>query len=128
MNALSLLAESSKVNFVDLDVPGWAWVALLAFICVLLAVDILVIHRDAHDVGPREALIESTVWISIGLAFTGVIAVAFGGAASGEYISGYLIEKSLSIDNVFVWALILSFYKIPLKYQHRVLFWGILAL
>jgi len=59
------------------------------------------------------------------LAFTGVIAIAFGGAASGEYISGYLIEKSLSVDNVFVWALILSFYKIPLKYQHRVLFWGI---
>ena len=98
MNTLTLLAESSKVNFVDLDVPGWAWVALLAFICVLLAVDILVIHRNAHDVGPREALIESAVWISIGLAFTGVIALAFGGAASGEYISGYLIEKSLSIE------------------------------
>jgi tellurite resistance protein TerC len=120
-----LSSVSGKSNFVDLNVPGWAWVALLAFICVLLTFDILVIHRKAHDVGPREALIESAVWISIGLAFTGVIAIAFGGAASGEYISGYLIEKSLSVDNVFVWALILSFYKIPLKYQHRVLFWGI---
>jgi tellurite resistance protein TerC len=120
-----LSSASGKANFVDLSVPGWAWVALLAFICVLLTFDILVIHRKAHDVGPREALIESAVWISIGLAFTGVIAIAFGGAASGEYISGYLIEKSLSVDNVFVWALILSFYKIPLKYQHRVLFWGI---
>jgi tellurite resistance protein TerC len=120
-----LSSASGKANFVDLSVPGWAWVALLAFICVLLTFDILVIHRKAHDVGPREALIESAVWISIGLAFTGVIAIAFGGSASGEYISGYLIEKSLSVDNVFVWALILSFYKIPLKYQHRVLFWGI---
>ena len=121
-----LISEvSDKSNFVDLSVPGWAWVALLGFISLLLAVDILVIHRKAHDVGPREALIESAAWISLGVAFTGIIAWGFGGAAAGEYISGYLIEKSLSIDNVFVWALILSFYKIPLKYQHRVLFWGI---
>ena len=116
---------SDKSNFVDLSVPGWAWVALIGFIFLLLAFDILVIHRKAHDVGPREALIESAAWISLGVAFTGIIAWGFGGAAAGEYISGYLIEKSLSIDNVFVWALILSFYKIPLKYQHRVLFWGI---
>ena len=121
-----LISEvTDKSNFVDLSVPGWAWVALLGFISLLLAVDILVIHRKAHDVGPREALIESAAWISLGVAFTGIIAWGFGGAAAGEYISGYLIEKSLSIDNVFVWALILSFYKIPLKYQHRVLFWGI---
>ena len=121
-----LISEvSDKSNFVDLSVPAWAWVALLGFISLLLAVDILVIHRKAHDVGPREALIESAAWISLGVAFTGIIAWGFGGAAAGEYISGYLIEKSLSIDNVFVWALILSFYKIPLKYQHRVLFWGI---
>jgi len=111
-----LISEvSDKSNFVDLSVPGWAWVALLGFISLLLAVDILVIHRKAHDVGPREALIESAAWISLGVAFTGIIAWGFGGAAAGEYISGYLIEKSLSIDNVFVWALILSFYKIPLK-------------
>jgi tellurite resistance protein TerC len=118
-------AESSKSNFVDLSVPGWAWIALIAFIGVLLMVDILVIHRNAHEVHIREAAIESTVWISIGVAFTAVIAIAFGGAASGEYISGYLIEKSLSVDNVFVWALILSYFKIPPKLQHRVLFWGI---
>ena len=118
-----LISEvSDKSNFVDLSVPGWAWVALIGFIFLLLAFDILVIHRKAHDVGPREALIESAAWISLGVAFTGIIAWGFGGPAAGEYISGYLIEKSLSIDNVFVWALILSFYKIPLKYQHRVLF------
>jgi len=98
---------------------------LLAFMFVLLAFDILVVHRKAHEVHIREASIESAVWIALGLAFTGVIAVAFGGAAAGEYVSGYLIEKSLSVDNVFVWALILSYFKIPTKYQHRVLFWGI---
>ncbi|MFZ9929457.1 MAG: TerC family protein [Ilumatobacteraceae bacterium] len=123
----SLLANAgdSQRNFVDLSVPGWAWVALLAFMFVLLVFDILVVHRKAHEVHIREASIESAVWIALGLAFTGVIAVAFGGAAAGEYVSGYLIEKSLSVDNVFVWALILSFFKIPSKYQHRVLFWGI---
>jgi len=72
-----LIAESSKANFVDLSVPAWSWFALLGFICLLLAIDILVIHRKAHDVGPREALIESVAWISVGLAFTGVIAFAF---------------------------------------------------
>ncbi|MFZ9674747.1 MAG: TerC family protein [Ilumatobacteraceae bacterium] len=123
----SLLANAgdSQRNFVDLSVPGWAWGALLAFMFVLLVFDILVVHRKAHEVHIREASIESAVWIALGLAFTGVIAVAFGGAAAGEYVSGYLIEKSLSVDNVFVWALILSYFKIPTKYQHRVLFWGI---
>ncbi|MBM3828286.1 MAG: TerC family protein [Actinobacteria bacterium] len=105
--------------------PGWAWISLVAFICALLAFDILVVHRDAHDVGIREAAVESSVWVGIGLAFTGVVGFAFGGAAAGEYVSGYLIEKSLSVDNVFVWALIMSHFKIPSKYQHRVLFWGI---
>jgi len=117
-------AESSG-NFVELNVPGWAWIALIGFIGALLMFDILVVHRRAHDVHTREAAIESAVWISIGLAFTGVMALAFGGGAAGEYVSGYLIEKSLSVDNVFVWALILSYFKIPSKYQHRVLFWGI---
>ena len=123
--SLHLAAADSKANFVDLTVPGWAWIALLAFIAFLLAFDILVIHRKAHEVHIREAAIESAVWISVGLAFTAVIAFAFGGAAAGEYVSGYLIEKSLSVDNVFVWALILSYFSIPSKYQHRVLFWGI---
>ena len=124
---LSLIASeaTNELDFVDISVPAWAWVALVGFIFALLAFDILVVHRKAHDVHIREAAIESAVWITIGVAFTGVVALAFGGGAAGEYISGYLIEKSLSIDNVFVWALILSYFKIPPKYQHRVLFWGI---
>lgn len=118
-------AESSKDNFVDLHVVPWEWGALLGLIAVCLLVDLLVFHREAHEIGTREAALESALWISIGLAFGGVVWWGWGGAAAGEYISGYLIEKSLSIDNVFVWALILSYFKIPRAYQHRVLFWGI---
>jgi len=118
-------ASGGDGNFVELDVPLWAWGALVAFIILLLVVDIVVFHKEAHVASTREAAIESTIWISIGVAFTGVMWFAFNGAAAGEYISGYLIEKSLSIDNVFVWALIMTHFKVPQKYQHRVLFWGI---
>lgn len=117
--------DKGRENLVDIDVEPWQWIALLAIIVVMLLIDLLVVHKEAHEVETREAAIESVVWVSCGLAFTGVVAWWFGGAASGEYISGFLIEKSLSIDNVFVWALIMGYFKVPLKYQHRVLFWGI---
>jgi tellurite resistance protein TerC len=119
----------AQADFVELDVPLWAWGALVGFIILLLVVDLVVFHKEAHVASTREASIESIIWISIGVAFTGVVWFAFrnqnGGQAAGEYISGYLIEKSLSIDNVFVWALIMTHFKVPGKYQHRVLFWGI---
>ncbi|MDO8362610.1 MAG: TerC family protein [Actinomycetota bacterium] len=114
----------SRDQFVDLDVPAWAWLALAGLIGLMLAAD-LFRHRDDHEPSPREALTESLVWVAFGLAFAGVIALAFGGKATTEYLSGYVIEKSLSVDNVFVWAMLFATFKIPLKYQHRVLFWGI---
>jgi tellurite resistance protein TerC len=120
-----LLAAEGSGNYVDLDVAPWHWGVLLGLIVALLLVDLLVVHREAHAVSTREAAIESAAWISIGVGFTFVVLWWFGGQASGEYISAYLIEKSLSVDNVFVWALILSYFKVPSKYQHRVLFWGI---
>jgi tellurite resistance protein TerC len=116
--------EADRSQFVDLDVPAWAWVALLVTIAGMLAID-LYRHRHAHAPTTREALTESIVWVSCGLAFSVVILVAFGGDAFGEYISGYLIEKSLSVDNVFVWSMLFATLAIPVKYQHRVLFWGI---
>jgi tellurite resistance protein TerC len=120
-----LLAASSDVaDFADVDVPNVAWVGLIAVIVAMLAVDLL-LHRGDKEPTPRHALVESLVWVSIGCAFAGVIAIAFGGEASGEYFAGYLIEKSLSVDNVFVWAVIFGTFAIPLKYQHRVLFWGV---
>ncbi len=119
-----LAATSSKSDFVDLNVPIGAWIALGVVILAMLGID-LYRHREAHEPSPKEALTETLVWVACGLAFSVVIAVTFGGAAFGEYISGYLIEKSLSIDNVFVWAMLFGSLSIPLKYQHRVLFWGI---
>jgi len=103
---------------------------LLAIIAVALLIDLLVFHRKAHVVEIREAAIESAVWVGLGLAFTGVIAWMFAGQGAGasaavEYLSAYLIEKSLSVDNVFVWAVIFSHFAVPRQYQHRTLFWGI---
>jgi tellurite resistance protein TerC len=120
----TLLAASDRGNFVDLDVPLWCWVFLGATIATMLAVD-LFRHRDDHEPSPGEALTESMVWVACGLSFSVFVAIQFGSAAFGEYISGYLIEKSLSVDNVFVWSMLFTSMAIPLKYQHRVLFWGI---
>lgn len=116
---------SRAENFVSFDVPVWVWVAFVAFVGALLIVDLLLVHRTAHVISTKEAAIESAIWISIGVAFTGVIWGWHGSEAAGEYISGYLIEKSLSVDNVFVWALIMSYFAVPREYQFRVLFWGV---
>ena len=119
-----LAAQSTRDQFVDLDVPIWAWAALLAVIAIMLAVD-LFRHRDDHAPSRREALTETAIWVGLGLAFSVVVLAAFGSAAFGEYLSGYVIEKSLSVDNVFVWAMLFTTMGIPVRYQHRVLFWGI---
>src|SRR4029453_1569847 len=126
--ALALLASESsgsRDNFASFDVPIWIWFAFLALISVLLIVDLRLVRRTPPAPTTKEAAIESAVWISIGVAFTGAIFAWHGGQAAGEYISGYLIEKSLSVDNVFVWALIMSYFAVPRAYQFRVLFWGI---
>ncbi len=117
-------ATPLRENFVDLDISMLAWIILGVIIVLLLAAD-LYRHRDAHEPTAREALIESGVWVLCGLLFGVGVAVVWGGEAFGEYISGYLIEKSLSVDNVFVWSMIFTTLAIPLRFQHRVLFWGI---
>jgi tellurite resistance protein TerC len=119
-----LAAESSRDNFVNLDVGTQWWIALAVVIVALLAVD-LYRHRDNNEPTARGAAFESAGWVACGLAFGVVVLVGFGGDAFGEYISGYLIEKSLSVDNVFVWSILFSSMAVPLRYQHRVLFWGI---
>ncbi|HTN78389.1 MAG TPA: TerC family protein [Acidimicrobiales bacterium] len=122
---LASSSDGSTGDFVDFHTPLWEWAALLGFITVLLMVDLLVVHRKAHVASTKEAAIESAVWISIGLAFGLIFFAMHGAAAAGEYYAGFLIEKSLSVDNVFVWALIFSYFLVPRQFQHRVLFWGI---
>ena len=119
-----LAAGGDATSFVHLDVSAWHWVGLLGLIVLLLAID-LMLHRDNHEPTVTRAVVESSVWIGCGLAFAVVVLMMWGGQAFGEYLSGYVIEKSLSVDNVFVWAVIFSSFAIPLRYQHRVLFWGI---
>jgi tellurite resistance protein TerC len=120
-----MIAASESGSFVSLDVGVGVWVFLSVLIAVLLLLDLLVVHRKSHVVETRRAVIESIVWISVGIGFSFFVLVQFGGEATGEYLSAYLIEKSLSIDNVFVWSVILTHYRVPGQYQHRVLFWGI---
>ena len=103
------------------------WIAFLAFIAFLLFLDLFVFHRNAHAVKVREAAIFSTFWIALGVGF-GVFVFFWLGSTKGvEYFTGYLIEKSLSVDNVFVFALIFGAFAVPAQYQHRVLFWGVVG-
>jgi tellurite resistance protein TerC len=105
----------------------WVWGAFLTAIAALLAIDLFVVHRDAHEVSLREAARWSAIWVSLGLAFCAVIWWWMGPEAAGSYLAGYLIEKSLSVDNVVVFALIFASFSLPARYQHRVLFWGVLG-
>jgi len=115
---------AASTPFVDLDIAPWHWGLLIALLVGLLAAD-LYAHRGNHEPTARRAVIESTIWVACGLSFSLVVLAAWGSGAFSEYLSGYVIEKSLSVDNVFVWAVIFSSFAIPLRYQHRVLFWGI---
>jgi len=127
MTPLPVLAETAAATerFANFDVHPWQWALFVAVIAALLIADLLLVHRSAHVITFKEAAIESAVWITIGLSFTFVVLWWHGGLAAGEYVTGYLIEKSLSIDNVFVWAVIFSYFGVPAKYQFRTLFWGI---
>ncbi len=105
----------------------WIWVGFNAFVLAMLALDLFVFHKDAHEVSLREAAGWSIVWIALGLAFGVGMYVRMGPEAGLQYFTGYLIEKALSVDNIFVFVLIFSYFRVPPQYQHRVLFWGILG-
>ena len=105
----------------------WLWIGFNAFVVAMLAVDLFVFHKEAHEVRPAEAAGWSALWIALAVLF-GVGVYRFMGPEAGlEYFAGYLIEKALSVDNIFVFVLIFGFFRVPPRYQHRVLFWGILG-
>jgi tellurite resistance protein TerC len=103
------------------------WIAFAVVIAIMLVVDLGVFHRRAHVVGMREALGWTVVWITLSLAFNGGVYVWMGREPALEFLTGYLIEKALSVDNLFVIAVIFGYFAVPAALQHRVLFWGILG-
>ena len=103
------------------------WILFMAFVLGMLALDLGVFHRNAHEIHRREALAWSAVWIGLAIAFNIGIYYFQGSEKGLEWTTGYLIEKSLSVDNVFVFLLIFSTFAVPAQYQHRVLFWGIIG-
>jgi tellurite resistance protein TerC len=105
----------------------WLWIGFIAFVLAMLGLDLGVFNRKAHEVHVREALIWTSVWISLALVFNLGVYFWFGAERALEFLSGYIIEKALSVDNIFVFIVVFSAFAVPAKLQHRVLFWGILG-
>ncbi|MGH8353706.1 MAG: TerC/Alx family metal homeostasis membrane protein, partial [Pseudomonas sp.] len=111
-----------------LGTASWFWLAFLAIVLTLLILDLGVLHRDQHEIEMRESLLLYSGYFSVGLLFGGWVWWQLGAQSAIEFYTGFLVEQSLSMDNVFVMAMIFSFFAIPRRYQHRVLFWGILGM
>ncbi len=148
MTILSLLATTAD----PASMKMWAYIGFIALVMLFLALDLGVFHRDAHEVTMKESITWSCIWLACGLSFTGFIFYAYeynwlglgletpvymsgaialgevtGATAAIQYLTGYIVEKSLAMDNIFVIAMIFGYFAIPAKYQHRVLFWGIIG-
>jgi TerC family integral membrane protein len=108
-------------------VEWYVWVGFIAFIALVLLLDLGIFHRQAHRVPFKEAVGWTVVWVTLAMVFVVIMWFWRGSQVAGEFLAGYLIEWSLSLDNVFVWILIFTHFSVPPKYQHRVLFWGIVG-
>lgn len=125
MNIYFASAVSKVGENLNIHAEWWHWLLLGSWFLFLILFDILVVHKRDHTPTLKSSVHQSLVWIGLGVALGLVVFVAYGHEAGSQYFSGYLIEKSLSVDNVFAWSVILAYFKVPKKYQHRVLFWGI---
>lgn len=105
----------------------WLWVGFSLFILLMLSLDLGLLNRKAHTVKYKEAAIWSAVWVTVAMVFAAIVFWHLGNQRGLEFLTGYLIELSLSVDNLFVFLLIFSYFQVPAKYQHRVLFWGVLG-
>jgi tellurite resistance protein TerC len=105
----------------------WPWILFNIFVLLMLAIDLGVFNRKAKKISFKEAITWSVVWITLAMIFNGWIYYSMGEKPAVEFLTGYLVEKSLSIDNIFVFVLLFSFFKVPDEYRHRVLFWGVIG-
>ena len=110
-----------------MDTPLLFWILFNAFVLLMLALDLGVFHRKSHEVSLREALTWTGVWIFLALVFNGILYYWKGQQQALEFFTGYLVEKALSVDNIFVFIMIFTYFQVPSKYQHKVLFWGIIG-
>ncbi len=110
-----------------METPVIFWILFNAFVLMMLALDLGVFHRKSHEVSTKEALTWTIVWITLALIFNVILYFWKGQQQALEFFTGYLIEKALSVDNIFVFIMIFSYFQVPAKYQHKVLFWGILG-
>jgi tellurite resistance protein TerC len=110
-----------------METNAWYWIGFNAFVLIMLALDLGVFHKKTHEVKVKEALIWTAVWIALAMVFNAGIFHFFGKEKAVEFLTGYVIEKSLSVDNIFVFIMVFSYFQIPTKYQHKVLFWGVLG-
>jgi tellurite resistance protein TerC len=117
----------SFVTLLFLGQPLWMWLTFIGLVAVLLAFDLGVLHRGSREIGVRESLLLSAFYIALGLGFGAFVWAQLGAEKGVEYLTGFVVEKSLAMDNVFVIAMIFGTFAIPRQYQHRVLFWGILG-
>jgi tellurite resistance protein TerC len=120
-------AATETSQHLHLVIHWWSWLLLSLWFTIFICLDIFVIHRKEVEVTLRSAVKQSLAWVGLGVLLGGIIWATYGHEAGSQYYSGYLIEKSLSIDNVFTWSIIMSYFAVPRRYQHRVLFWGILG-
>ncbi len=107
--------------------PWWAWIGFFAFVAIMLALDLGVFQRDSHEVKLKEALVWCAVWVGLALAFNALVYHWRGAEAGNQFLAAYLVEVSLSADNVFLFLVIFAYFQVAPRWQHRVLFWGIIG-
>ena len=124
---LIIAAAEQAAPHAGIEAQWWHWAAFGVFVVTMLVLDLAIFHRHSSEPTLRESALWTAVWAGLALAFNGLVWHWGGPTAAVQFLTGYLIEWSLSMDNVFVFAVIFGFFQVPLKYQYRVLFWGILG-
>jgi tellurite resistance protein TerC len=124
---ISMASASASSELKNYHVADWVWLSVFLVVIAALAVDLLVFNKNDHEINMKEAAWTSLFWVSLGVAFGVFVYFDLGSTPASQYFTAYLLEKSLSVDNLFVFALLFSYFAVPKIYQHRILFWGVVG-